>query len=183
MRRMHHVIVAVSAAAVAACGSGTVQTGDANSMAGKPINGASEYAASVERDVARVRAATRAFKSVDAAASAGYAPSARQCIDNPPEGAMGYHHPNGALYDDHLEVERPEMLVYERTADGEYVLNGIEYIVPYSARSRDAEPPSIMGQDLKRADGLQLWYLHVWIWKENGKGLFADWNPAVECRS
>ena len=154
--------------------------------AGSTTDGVGESAASsaaVERAVTRVRAATKPFHSIDAAAAAGYARTVRQCIAHPEHGAMGFHHTNDALLDDELEVERPEILVYERTADGGYVLNGVEYIVPYTARSRDAEPPRIMGQELKRADGLQLWYLHVWVWKENGHGLFADWNPAVECRS
>jgi hypothetical protein len=152
-------------------------------MAGEQAAGAGVYGAAVDRDIARVREATEPFRSLDAAAAAGYARSVQQCIAHPEHGAMGYHHANAALLDDRLEVERPEMLVYERAADGEYVLNGVEYIVPYSARSREAEPPTIMGQKLKRADGLQLWYLHVWIWKENGAGVFADWNAAVECRA
>ena len=65
--------------------------------------------------------------------------------------------------------------------DGRYRLNGVEYIVPYSARPRDATPPRIMGLSLKRADRLQLWYLHAWIWQENPSGMFADWNPTVHC--
>ena len=39
-----------------------------------------------------------------------------------------------------------------------------------------------MGQDLKRADSLGIWYLHVWNWTANPSGLFADWNPDVQCR-
>src|SRR5690606_14271077 len=128
--------------AAAACNGGSLGDGDAG-MAGEPAAGASQYGAAVDRDLARVRQATEAFRSLDAAASAGYARSVRQCIAHPEQGAMGYHHANGALLDDRLEVERPEMLVYERTADGEYVLNGVEYIVPYTARPRDAEPPTI----------------------------------------
>jgi len=23
--------------------------------------------------------------------------------------------------------------------------------------------------------------LHVWIWRENPSGMFADWNPTVHC--
>ncbi len=39
-----------------------------------------------------------------------------------------------------------------------------------------------MGQNLKPARSLGLWYLHVWVWQENPSGLFADWNPSVKCR-
>jgi hypothetical protein len=73
------------------------------------------------------------------------------------------------------------MLVYERLADGEYRLNGVEYIVPFSVLPPTAAPPTVMGQNLKPAPSLDLWYLHVWIWLENPSGLFADWNPLVKC--
>jgi hypothetical protein len=182
MRQIQRVLLVVSATAVAGCNGGSLREG-AGGMAGEQAAGAGAYGAAVDSDIARVREATEPFRSLDAAAAAGYARSVRQCVAHPEHGAMGYHHANAALLDDRLEVERPEMLVYERAADGEYVLNGVEYIVPYSARSKEAEPPTIMGQKLKRADGLQLWYLHVWIWRENGAGLFADWNAAVECRA
>lgn len=136
---------------------------------------------SVDREVARVRAATLAFKSLDEAVAAGYPRRVSHCLDNPPRGAMGFHHQNSALLDDTIEVERPEILVYERTRSGEHKLNGVEYIVPFSAWTRD-EPPTVMGQKLKRAPALGIWYLHVWIWERNPSGLFADWNPKVKCR-
>lgn len=173
---MKHILLVWSTLVVTACSAGASPDGTDQAPREQPV-------AAIERDIARVREATEAFRSLDAAASAGYARSVAQCIAHPEQGAMGYHHTNDALLDDVLEVERPEILVYERTAAGEYVLNGVEYIVPYSSRSRDAEPPEIMGQKLKRADGLQLWYLHVWIWKENTSGVFADWNPGVACRT
>ncbi|MGH9793545.1 MAG: hypothetical protein ACRD5G_02120 [Candidatus Acidiferrales bacterium] len=138
-------------------------------------------AAAIESEVARVRAATSAFKSVDKAVAAGYRRDGGGCVDNQPHGAMGYHHQNDALLDGKIEVERPEMLVYERLPDGEYRLNGVEYIVPFSARPETSEPPTVMGQPLKPYPALKIWYLHVWVWTENPSGLFADWNPRVKC--
>jgi hypothetical protein len=135
----------------------------------------------VDRDTARVRAATASFRDLDSAVTAGYTRTVARCIAHPEHGAMGYHHANRALMDDHVQVEHPEILVYSRLPTGEYVLNGVEYIVPFTARPRDARPPRVMGQALKPSDGLQLWYLHVWVWKENPAGLFADWNPNVTC--
>jgi hypothetical protein len=73
------------------------------------------------------------------------------------------------------------MLVYERLPNGEYRLNGVEYIVPFSARPPTSEPPRVMGQALKPFEGLGIWYLHAWIWTDNPSGLFADWNPRVKC--
>ena len=165
-----------------ACGSNTgAGSGDAGMPHADP-SGATGMSASQEQDLARVRASTKSFRSLETAGAAGYERVVQRCIAHVHHGAMGYHHTNAGLLDDVLEVERPEILVYERTSDGSYVLNGVEYIVPYAARPRDAEPPVIMGQELKRADGLSLWYLHVWIWSGNARGLFDDWNPEVECR-
>ena len=129
----------------------------------------------------QVRAATAAFVSLDSAVAAGYAPTVERCYAHPQHGAMGYHHTNRALMDATVEVERPEILLYERLDDGRYVLNGVEYIVPYTRWSRDSAPPTVLGQLLKREDYLRLWYLHMWVWRENTAGLFADWNPAVRC--
>ncbi|MGH7577847.1 MAG: hypothetical protein ACREM1_22340 [Longimicrobiales bacterium] len=142
-----------------------------------------ELDASVHRDTARVRAATAAFRSLDAAVEAGYPRTVTGCLSNPELGGMGHHHAKSDLMDDNIELERPEILVYTPTEDGEYTLHGVEYIVPYSARPPEAEPPTVMGQELKRADGLQIWYLHVWVWTPNPSGLFADWNPDVKCES
>ena len=153
---------------------------DAPRRAVLPSNGA-QATASVERDIERARAATAPFKSLDAAVAAGYGRDGGQCLDHPPHGAMGYHHQHDALLDDRIEVERPEILVYERLPNGDYRLNGVEYIVPFSARPETARPPVVMGQPLKSHRGLQIWYLHVWIWTENPSGLFADWNPRVTC--
>lgn len=53
---------------------------------------------------------------------AGYPRTVAQCVDNPPEGGMGYHHIHSGLLDARIELERPEILVYERAADGGYAL-------------------------------------------------------------
>ena len=133
------------------------------------------------REVERIRAATAPFKVLDSAVTAGYSREGGGCVQHQPHGAMGYHHVNQALLDDQIEIERPEILVYERLANGEYRLNGVEYIVPFSIRPPTAEPPVVMGQKLTPAQSLKLWYRHVWVWLENPSGLFADWNPLVKC--
>ena len=137
--------------------------------------------AMVDRDLERLRAATASFKSLDAAVAAGYQRTVTQCISHPTLGVMGYHHTNDALLDDKLDVEHPEILVYGKTATGEYKLNGVEFFVPYSAHPRDSAPPEIMGQQLTPFDPGKFWYKHVWAWTENPSGMFADWNPNVKC--
>jgi hypothetical protein len=70
---------------------------------------------------------------------------------------MGYHHVKPALLDDRIDLEQPEILVYAHDGGGRYTLNGVDYIMPYTARGPNAEPPTVLGQALKRADGLELW--------------------------
>jgi len=139
----------------------------------------SGFGEAVDRDVVKVRAATTPFASSGAAEAAGYA-RVTDCVEYQPHGAMGYHFQNNALLDTTLDVEHPEVLVYERTPDGGFKLNGVEFLVPISAWT-STEPPKVMGQALKRADKLGIWYLHVWTWEPSPSGLFADWNPRVKC--
>lgn len=140
-----------------------------------------EDTAAIRRDLDRVRAATSSFRVLDSAVAAGYARDVPRCLAHAHHGAMGYHHANRALMDARVDVERPEILTYTRTEDGQYRLTGVEYVVPYSAVPRDATPPSVMGQSLRPSDALKIWYLHAWIWEKNPSGLFADWNPNVKC--
>ncbi|MEO6529279.1 MAG: hypothetical protein ABIP93_21855, partial [Gemmatimonadaceae bacterium] len=122
-----------------------------------------------------------AFRSLDAAVAAGYPRDGGTCISHPTKGGMGYHHINEKLMDDRVELERPEVLVYYRAPSGEYVLNGVEYLVPFSARPLSAGAPTILGQKLKPFEQGKFWYLHTWVWLDNPAGLHADWNPKVAC--
>jgi hypothetical protein len=135
----------------------------------------------IATDLAVLRTATEPFKNLDAAVAAGYARDVPDCLVHEQHGAMGYHHINRALADAKVEIDKPEILLYERLPDGAYRLNGVEYIVPYRSWSRDSAPPVAFGQKMRHEDNLQLWYLHVWAWTENKDGLFANFNPDVHC--
>jgi hypothetical protein len=135
--------------------------------------------AAIDRDVEKLRAATERFKGSNVAIAEGYVAEDR-CIEHQPHGAMGYHFNNRGLRDATLDLEKPEVLVYEKLPDGTFRLNGVEFLVPIAAWTK-MEPPTIMGQNLKRADSLGIWYLHVWNWGYSPSGLFADWNPRVKC--
>ena len=133
----------------------------------------------VDRDVAKIRDATARFKTTEAAEAAGYK-RVTDCVQYQPAGAMGYHFENSALLDTTLDLDHPEVLVYEKKPDGAFKLNGVEFLVPIPAWTA-AEAPRIMGQALKKADRLGIWYLHVWTWEQSPSGLFSDWNPNVKC--
>ena len=133
----------------------------------------------IDHDVMKVRDATTKFKTTEAAEAAGYK-RVTNCVEYKPQGAMGYHFQNNTILDTTLDLEHPEVLVYEKMPDGTFKLNGVEFLVPISAW-KAAEPPRIMGQPLKKADRIGIWYLLDKSWKKCPSGLFADWNPEVKC--
>ena len=163
-RHTRRVAFALGIATLAACGGASAHEQSA-----------------VASGVARIRAATASYRVLDSAVAVGYARDVKNCLAHPGHGAMGYHHVRRDLVDGRVELERPEILLYSRTADGRYTLNGVEYIVPYRVLPRESDPPVLLGNKLKQSDSLQLWYLHAWVWQDNPAGLFADWNAEVKC--
>ena len=89
-------------------------------------------------------------------------------------GHEGHAHPAGG-------GDEPELLLYEPEKNGRLRLVAVEYIIPYTFHSRDAAPPELFGQKFIQNDVFQLWGLHAWVWKENPSGIFANWNPRVNC--
>ena len=137
--------------------------------------------------VEEVRRATARFGDAGAASTAGYAPFLG-CVSGPQSGAMGLHYVNGTLVGDGLiDAQQPEALMYE-LKDGRLRLLGVEYIVLAEAWDKQNKtPPTLMGQVFHLTGspnryGIPAFYaLHVWAWKQNPNGVFADWNPKVSC--
>jgi hypothetical protein len=127
-----------------------------------------------------VRLANDRFKDVSAATAEGYAPipCASAATGN---GAMGIHYVNANhLKDDAVEIAKPEAVMYEPKADGTLELIAVEYIT--------SKGPAALGGQLFSFNnapnryGLGPFYeLHVWAWKANPTGTFADNNPDVSC--
>ena len=138
-------------------------------------------ASAESRDLDALRLVTTPFQSFDAAKNAGWSAKITACMSNAAAGGMGFHYGNTTLIDGTLKVEEPELLLYEPQANGSERLVAVEYIVPYTAHSRSDAPPVLFGQQFKQNDTFQLWGLHVWAWKGNPSGLYADWNPQVNC--
>lgn len=131
--------------------------------------------------VSALRMATRPFHDLAHAVAAGYNAEVKDCIVHEHHGAMGYHHVNRSYIEKAIAPERPQILLYERLPSGEYQLNGAEFIIPFRLWPRDSIAPVFMGQRMKPEDTLNYWYLHVWAWKENPEGVFADFHPSVHC--
>jgi hypothetical protein len=154
------------------------------SLAGKSSTNESVASTSFAADV---RHATATYQDVGAAKAAGYA-LFHGCVSGPDQGAMGVHFVNGDLVGDGaLDVNKPEALIYEQRG-GRMQLVAVEYVVLAADwNAKNAVPPTLKGQlfDYNSSPnryGIPAFYsLHVWAWKTNPSGMFADWNPRVSC--
>ena len=126
-----------------------------------------------------VRNANDRFKDVSVALAEGYAPI--PCASGIEGGAMGIHYVNaGYLKDDAIDVARPEAVMYEPSADGKMTLVAVEYITSQGPAALQGHLFSFMGAPNRYGLG-PFYELHVWAWKENRSGTFADMNPDVSC--
>jgi len=139
--------------------------------------------------VTAVRQATNKYHNIGAAMADGYA-SALNCVSGENEGAMGVHYVNSGLIGDGLvEAQHPEILVYAPTRHGDLRLVAVEYLTlaPVWDAAHPGTPPVLMGQLFdfhgtpNRYALPAIYGLHVWAWKHNPRGTFAEWNPTVSC--
>jgi len=182
MKRIFYVVAGLS---LLACGGQ-----DAVTSSGGAISRAREerpaldagLGAAVEQDLATLRRVTASFHDFETARDAGWSTQITACMTDPGgAGGMGFHYGNTALINGTANVETPQLLLYEPEQNGKLRLVAVEYIIPYSFHSRDAEPPVLFGQKFQQVDAFQLWGLHAWVWQENPSGMFASWNPRVNC--
>ncbi len=151
----------------------------------------------------KARAATDKYHDIENAISDGYRlfGGCRESRDR--SGAMGEHWINVALMSgdetDRVDPERPEMLVYFPFDDGRELV-ALEWYVPvmqdgapYFDPVNPPDPskinpaPEIFARSLNGPMGPHdpgtPWHydLHVWTWLHNPDGLFADYNPDLDC--
>jgi hypothetical protein len=110
-------------------------------------------------------------------------------VRDPQEGAMGVHFVKPPLFDDEIDLQEPEALVYEPKRGG-LQLVAAEYIAPAAVWHTTHPPdvtPQLAGHLFHYVSGPNrygpgaFYELHVWAFKPNASGAFADWNPAVSC--
>jgi hypothetical protein len=114
------------------------------------------------------------------------------CVSGGDFGAMGLHFLKGSILNDGVvNIDDPEILLYEPLPNGKLELTGADYLVFKADWEAIPEhkgiQPSLSGQlfhlfDAPNRFGLPAFYtLHVWAWKDNPNGTFTNWNPDVSC--
>jgi hypothetical protein len=188
MTKMTTIGLAAALACLGAASSSTLRAADQTS-AFNPHAGhdAHKSPAPSSELVQRVRKATEQYRDIEKAKLAGYG-QFLGCVAGPQGGAMGVHYVNGALLDATLNPDEPEALIYE-FKDGQARLVGVEFIT--FAAAWDAAHPTdapVLEGELLQFNGAPNRYridafyeLHVWAWRDNPTGTFADWNPHVSC--
>jgi len=125
---------------------------------------------------------------MDPAAAVDYAADPF-CVSSRDGGAMGIHHVNGSLIGDgKIDASTPEILIYEPLPGGGKRLIGVEYIALAAEWDTETQGPPVLNGHIFNYSGAPNRYgipafyeLHVWAWKYNPSGLFADNNPEVSC--
>lgn len=129
--------------------------------------------------VRHVRAANERFADPKAAEAEGFSPI--PCASSVQVGAMGIHYVNpGYLKDGIIDIAKPEAVMYEPQPDGTLELVAVEYITFEGPAALEGQLFNFSGAPNRY--GLDPFYeLHVWAWRENVDGPFADNNKAVSC--
>lgn len=129
--------------------------------------------------VEHVRKANDRFKDVKVAIAEGYAPI--PCASSPTGGAMGIHYVNGDLLKSgKVDAAHPQAIMYEPQADGKLDLIAVEYIAFKGPAALEGHLFNFVSEPNRY--GLDKFYeMHVWAWRQNPSGAFADNNPKVSC--
>lgn len=141
---------------------------------------------SVPPELKEVQAALAKYRDPVAAVRDGYH-STLGCIYYG-EGGMGIHMVNMRLIGPTPDPMKPQVLLYEPDENGGLQLIAAEWFVPLLTGVKVR--PSLFGQPFDgpmeghypfQPKRLHHYDLHVWLFKENPAGLFAETNPNVNC--
>lgn len=151
-----------------------------------PLAGIAQPTAQAVRysdELKEVRSATARLHALEQARKAGYLPGS-PCVASP-AGVMGVHYENAALMaTPEVDPLRPEILLYAPDRNGKLKLVALEY---WRAAAGAVSAPVLFGQTFQgpmegHSPVMAAHYdLHVWVWKDNPAGTFADFNPTLTC--
>ncbi len=133
----------------------------------------------------RVRDQLAKYKDPVAAVRDGYF-STLGCVHFT-DGAMGVHFLNPAHISPNIDPAKPQILVYEPKGN-KLELVAAEWFVPL-ATGIDKRPTlfgrpfdgPMAGHEPLMPAAVHHYDLHVWLFKENPRGVFATTNPNVSC--
>lgn len=180
--RQTGILIAGIALLAACSGDPTTAASAADLQTRAAATNDASFGPTVNRDLATLRRVTAPFHQFSTAHDAGWSTKITACMTDPGgAGGMGFHYGNTNLIDGTASVDKPQLLLYEPEKNGNLRLVAVEYIIPYTFHGREEAPPVLFGQKFKQNDVFQLWGLHAWVWKHNPSGMFADWNPVVNC--
>ena len=138
-----------------------------------PIGGAGEAL------LKEVHSVSARFHSTEQAEKAGYAADPF-CVEDPTLGGMGHHWLKMGNVDPVFDALNPEVILYAPDKHGKLKMVAVEYIVidaGQAAPTFDGQPFDVGGTPVPAPH----WSLHVWLGKTNPAGLFAPFNPDVDC--
>ena len=151
--------------------------------------GSNDPADPTTNDIEQIQLATAIYSDVDQALSDGFVPLS-ECIAGP-DGAMGFHYGMpGRLEDSIIDPAAPEVLLFEPTLSGGKRLVGVEFMMHQDAwaGAGNTSAPTLAGETFEAPNPNHpdpmvrpFYTLHVWVWQDNPSGMFAPFNPTVNC--
>lgn len=134
----------------------------------------------MDQAVVTLKSATIHYQDLDAAKADGFV-FLHGCEVREDSGPVGTVYVNmGRLGDGVIDPSSPDGLIYAPDSTDHPTLVGVELAMPYSLWT-NAQPPTFLGRSFQREDEFGVFGLHVWVWRTNPKGLFAESNPNVSC--
>lgn len=177
-RPTHRHLALAAAVLLAACGDETPFTPETDGATVQTV--ALSAAAQESKAIATIRRATARYHDLETAIDDGFV-LLHPCEERPGEGPVGIVYVHfGRLLDGVIDPATPDALVYEPSKNGRPKLVGAEFAIPYGMWT-EPTPPEFFGAQFQPEDEFGVWGLHVWAWRHNPEGMYAEANPNVSC--
>ena len=140
----------------------------------------SRQTAAGNQALATLRSASARYHDVDTAIADGFI-LLHGCEVRPGEGAVGVLYVNLDRYlDGVIDPASPDGLLYAPGPNGKLQLSGVELALPIAMWS-GPQPPQFLGATFQTEDEFAAYGLHIWVWRHNANGMFAQAHPGVAC--
>jgi hypothetical protein len=122
-------------------------------------------------ELQQARAASAKYQNIENVIADGYVDIAVD-VEN-----MGHHYMKPGLVDEVFDLQKPEILVYNKDEKGRQRLVAVEYAIHIS----EPKPEGFTGSHdvWDGSSPFPFWLLHAWVWEYNPVGVFNPTNPMV----